>query len=122
MRRCVRRATSVSPSRSCTTPAPRHRCPSEAWTCRLRRSTRRSSARSRRATRASLTPRRWLADRPRGQMAHAAPLAALGLAAATGHRPRGTLGALILVVVTGVVVYYFWRRRKASERDRDERR
>lgn len=55
-------------------------------------------------------------------MPHAATMAALVLAATTGHRPHGAVGAVILVVVTGVVVYYFWRRRKASERERDERR
>jgi len=55
-------------------------------------------------------------------MPHAAITAVLVFAATTGHRPHGTVGAILLLVVTGVVVYYFWRRRKASERERDGRR
>ncbi|HEX4035049.1 MAG TPA: hypothetical protein VHX66_11450 [Solirubrobacteraceae bacterium] len=54
-------------------------------------------------------------------MPDAAMTAALWLASTAGHRPRGAVGIVLVLVFTAVVIWYF-RRRRGSDQDRDQRR
>jgi uncharacterized membrane protein YdjX (TVP38/TMEM64 family) len=55
------------------------------------------------------------------QMTHAAvTVAAVALAATTGHRRHGLIGLVVLLILIAGVAYYFWRRRSMRRQRGDE--